>query len=186
MNSLQSFELIDENNDFIDTTTKTPLIDFYIIAPSGKILYIHKNKIFDIYKKYLSIDKRKYNSLLPPSLDIDKISFEKLALNLIAKDEIYDISNLYKLRDNIVQKSDEDESEIYINMPICTHGKISKKSFSKKLILTDIDNNELDISIDKFSIEKEKMFIEKNEIFILGTVVSLEKIISIDVGTILI
>jgi len=188
---LESFEAL---NDCIEIdneiSEKSPLIAFYEAEPSGKILYVNENKIFEIYKKYLSLNtKSKYNSLIPSSLDRDMISFEKLAINLISEDNIYEIASLYELRDRMLEKSLEDESEIYINMPICTHGKIIKKAFSKKItLLAELEDSktELNVLVHDFSIEKEKMFIDKNEIYILGTVASLEKTISIDVGAILI
>ena len=192
MNPLESFELINESDNDLNNSGKPPLIKFYIAEPSGKILYVNENKIFEIYKKYISLNNqtKQYSYLLPISLNVDKISFEKLALDIISKDEIYDIYDLYKLRDKVSKKSIDEESEIYVNMPICTHGKIIKKSFSKKLMLIEIleDNRkfELNIQIDNFSIEKEKMFIDRNEIFILGTIISLENTLSIDVGAILI
>ena len=190
MNPLESFELVSENNIVLESSSNIPLMEFSIAEPSGKILYVDKSKVFELYKKNISLKEKGYRDLLPISLDIEKISFEKLAYNLVIENDIYDISNLYELRDNILNKSIDEQSEIYINMPICTHGKIIKKPFLKKtMLVNNLENNkkyEVNILIQNFSIEKEKMFIEKNEIFILGTVASLEKTISIDVGAILI
>jgi hypothetical protein len=185
MNKLiKSFKKIISLEENKINTQQTEVKFLYRLKPINKVLYINKNILLEIHKKYIALDKSLQNTVL---FDSEKISYEALAVEIIDMNKIFDMEEIHCAVEEVSNINSVVKPNIYPNMPLCIFGKLSNR-FNKIVLKPFNSKTDYSIHISALSqnfIKKEKTFIENRQIFIIGIVKSIEKNIVIDVGAVL-